>query len=185
MTRYSWLAVLVLGVGCKKDVVDTTDIPNGAKTGPIVVELGSNGADGVNSAVEEVWVTFEDVQLDHTEKGWVSVASERQEVELLGLSTQAVQVGKGDVWEGSYDTLRLLVADSWIVVDGEELDLTITEELQDLVVPGFDFGEDFFVAKDTTTTLMVNWNLGSQLVDDGGAWSLGTGASVDVTLTGE
>jgi hypothetical protein len=184
MTTFGWIA-MVLAVGCKKEVVDADDIPDRAKTGPLVVELGSNGGDGVNSAVDAVWITLEDVQVSHDDKGWVSVSNERQEVELLGLTDGPVRIGAGKVYEGSYDALRLVVADSWIVVDGEELDLTITEDLPDLIGPGFTFREGFFVAGGTTTTLRVRWDLANQLVDDGGAWSLGTGAAVDVTLTEE
>lgn len=180
------LSVLALAA-CNPDVGNPTDIPSGVPRGAISVDLLS-GQDGeLDPTVQEVWVRFEDVQVHHDDKGWLSVTSERQDVDLLALRAggEKANIGHARVWEGAYDTLRLIIADSWIVVDGQQFDLTITERLEDLAQPGIDFHEAFFVDKSTATTLTARWDLNTQLHESAGVWSLGTAANLDVQLEGQ
>ena len=145
-----------------------------------------SGADGeISSSVTEVWVTFEDVQVHHDDLGWLSIADTRQDVDLLALrASDTANIGRGKVYEGAYGTLRLIVADSWVIADGEEVALTIAETLPDLALPGFDVSEAFFVSHGSVTTLSTRWNLDTQLHDQGGSWTLGTEATIDVGIDG-
>jgi hypothetical protein len=91
------------------------------------------------------------------------------------------ELGRADVFEGAYDSLRLMVADAWIVVDGEERDLTVGGGFP-LPDTGLTFNESFFVDEGSTITLLLDWDVSSQLTDDEGDWSIGTDADVDVSL---
>lgn len=191
MTNYTSLALILTGTlgACSKGVTDANDIPDSAATGELVVDLGGDairaGGDGdVTSAVEEVWVRFEDVQVMHESKGWISISDNREDIDLMTLRAgETARIGRADTYEGAYDTLRLVIADSWIVVDGAEFDLAIADGVE---VPdeGVDFQESFFVDANTTTSLFVGWDLDTELTSDGDTWTLGTNASVDVELDG-
>jgi hypothetical protein len=191
MTRT--LSIASLGalslVACSSDVKSADDIPDGAAQGELVVELGGDslaaGGDGeVNSSVEGVWIRFEDVQVNHESEGWISISQQRDDIDLLALRTgETAQIAKADTYEGAYDTLRLIVADSWIVVDGTEYDLQIAEDLG-LPSEGITFGESFFVDENNTTRVFVGWDLDTELADDGEQWILGTDAAIDVDLSG-
>jgi hypothetical protein len=170
-------------------VKNADDIPDGAAQGELVVELGgdsaASGGDGeVNSSVEGVWIRFEDVQVLHESEGWISLSQDREDIDLLALRNgETAQIAAADTYEGAYDTLRLIVADSWIVVDGTEYDLQIADGLA-LPEEGISFSESFFVDEDNTTRLFVGWDLDTELADDGEQWILGTDASIDVDLDG-
>jgi hypothetical protein len=175
--------VLLLAVGCDPKVDDTDDIPDDTRTGEIRVNLGSTADGELPSQLEEVWVRFEDVQVEHDARGWLSIADARQDVNLMALRDgSTTNIGRGDVYQGAYGALRLLVADAWVVADGEEVPLTLTEDIPGLLEPGIQLEKGFFVDAGITTTLTTHWNLASQLVDEGDAWTLGTSASVDVRL---
>jgi hypothetical protein len=190
MTKYTLATLAIAGIlgGCKKDVTDANDIPDGATTGEIAVHLGGDsaraGGDGeVSSSVEEVWVRFEDVQILHENKGWISISDNREDIDLMTLRDgETASIGRAQTYEGAYDTLRLIVADSWIVVDGEESDLLIADGVELPDDEGISFQESFFVDEGTTTSLFVGWDLDTELSDDGEGWSLGTDAGVDVEL---
>jgi len=175
--------------GCTHDVQDAGDIPAGATTGKVVVRLGGDsnmeGNDGeVNSSIDEVWIRLQDVQVHHESRGWISVLSDREDIDLLALrdSPSGEVVGKADVYEGPYDMLKLLVADSWIVVDGVQSDLTISSGLALPGDDGVNFDESYFVDAGTTTTLWVGWDLDTQLSHSGDSWVLGSDANLDVNL---
>jgi hypothetical protein len=75
----------------------------------------------------------------------------------------------------------LLIADSWIVVDGQEESLTIASGF-DLPGAGVDFAASLFVDENTATSVLIGWNLDEELSFDGDGWILGTDASVNVDL---
>lgn len=182
MTRYIPMALLALAAcDTSKDPIDADDLPGGAPKGNLVVEL--SGGDGeVNSSVEEVWIRFEDVQVKHEDEGWISVASERADLDLLTLRDGTTEpIGQAETLEGAYDALRVFVADAWVIVDGTEHDLTVTDGIA-LPEAGITFNEGFFVDEGSTTTLVLDWDLGTQLSDDEGDWKLGTDANVSVEL---
>lgn len=182
MTKYGLAAVVLLGVGCKKEVTDPDEIPDNVATGEVVVTLETDDPGEVSSSVEEVFVRIEDVLIHHETQGWITIANERQDVDLMTVHLgESQEIGRADVYEGAYDTLRVVIADSWIVVDGVETDLTIDEGLG-LPAEGIDFNESFFVDENSTTMLAVDFDLDSQLIDNEGVWELGADATVTVDI---
>jgi hypothetical protein len=186
MTRFTTLALLTLGAlsACdtSKEPIDPDDLPDNAPKGTLVVELSGGSEGEVNSSVEEVWIRFEDVQVKHEDEGWISIAEERADLDLMTLRDGITEeLGRAEVLEGAYESLRLMIADAWIVVDGTEQDLTIAEGFP-LPEAGLTFDESFFVDEGSTTTLLLDWDLSTQLTDDEGEWMLGTDAIIDVSL---
>jgi hypothetical protein len=191
MNKYTLIAAMTMGVlaGCTPDVQNAGDIPSGASTGTVAVRLGGDsnmdGNDGeVSSSIEEVGIRLEDVQVHHESEGWISILSEREDIDLLALrgTPSGDVVGKADVYEGAYDELKLVVADSWIVVDGVEADLTITSGLALPGEEGLNFDESYYVDEGQTTTLWVGWDLDTQLSHGDDGWVLGSDANLDVNL---
>jgi hypothetical protein len=172
-----------VAAGCDKKVIDADDIPAGVATGELQVLLDATADGGsLNTSVEEVWLRFEDILVQHEDRGWVSIGEDRADVDLMELrGGSAIAIGTGDVYEGAYDAIQLLIADSWIVVDGQEESLTIASGF-DLPGAGVDFAASLFVDENTATSVLIGWNLDQQLSFDGDGWILGTDASVNVDL---
>ncbi|MEQ1564727.1 MAG: DUF4382 domain-containing protein [Myxococcota bacterium] len=180
------LRFLTLGLlfACKDDVKPADEIPDGVPTGPIVVTLGESTASTVAlpTSVEEVWIRLEDVQVHHETKGWVGIIESRKDIDLLALQgADAQSIGRDDVYEGGYDSLRLVLADAWLVVDGVEADLLITDVLS-IPVTELTYDATYFVDDSTTTTLAVQWGIGDQLVETGSGWELGTDGNFQVDI---
>ncbi|MEQ1501798.1 MAG: DUF4382 domain-containing protein [Myxococcota bacterium] len=183
MTRSIWtMGFVAVGfVGCKADVQDPDDIPAGTPTGTLVVALSDTDDGDVESSVEEVQIRLEDVQVQHVEEGWLSLAGETADYDLFAIRGGSDgQIAEDDVYTGSYDKVRLIVTDAFVVVDGEQSDLRIDEGLG-LPSEGIDISQSFTVSQDQTTRLTIEWDLDTQLSQNDGSWSLGTsGASVVV-----
>lgn len=162
---------------------DPLDIPNGVPTGGVEVAIDCTSNGGLaETAADELWLRFEDVLVYHEDKHWLSIGGDRLDIDLNTLiEGDAVVTGTANVYEGPYNTIRLIVADSWVVVDGVESNLNI-ERVLDLPGDGFDFDADFSVDKATTTTITLVWNLDTELTEDEGLWSLGTDVAVDVAV---
>lgn len=179
---------VALATACRGGVEPADEIPNGATVGPLEVTLGGDASvtgnvGEVSSNVEEVWVRIEDIQIEHEEKGWVGVLDARTDVDLLSLrGLEPELVASADTYEGGYDALRLIVADSWIVVDGVESDLVLVDNVGIATDGELTFDVTYFVDKNTTTVLWVGWDLDALLSESGSGWNLGTGASIGVDL---
>lgn len=121
--------------------------------------------------------------LVHSEdEGWVTLGAEREDFDLVTLRAgAAIRLGKANVFEGAYDALRIVIADSWIIVDGVELELTIDGGLQ-LPTDGVDFSEDYFIDANTSTALSITWNLDDELSVSNDVWSLTTNGTVAVAI---
>lgn len=169
--------------GCEREVTHPNDIPNDVKTGGVAVYLAPDGDDGtLNASVDEVWLRFEDVLIHHDTKGWITVGHDREDIDLMTLRAgNRVQIGAGQVYEGVYDALQVFVTDSWIVVNGQEKDLTIDSGFE---LPGeaIDFTGAFFVAGNTTTSLLLPWDLDVLLTEDTGDWTLRTHSYFNVEI---
>jgi hypothetical protein len=78
---------------------------------------------------DEVWVTISSVQIHRngdSDAEWITLSEEEQTYDLLTLQDAVTAIlGDAAVLPGSYSQLRMIVADAWVVVDGEEHDLTI------------------------------------------------------------
>jgi hypothetical protein len=174
---------LVLALVACNAPVDPNDIPDGVPTGGVQVAIDCTSNGGLaETAVDELWLRFEDVLVFHEDKGWITIGGDRQDIDLNTLiEGDPVVSGSADVYEGPYNTIRLIVADSWVVVNGAEQNLTI-ERILDLPGDGFDFGADFSVDTATTTTVTLIWNLDTELTETSGEWSLGTTVAVDVAV---
>lgn len=173
---------------CRGEALPADEIPNDAAVGPLEVDIGgdarlSGNAGEVSSNVEEVWLRFEDVQVNHEDKGWVGVLDTRTDVDLLALrGDEPGLLAAAEVYEGGYDALRLVVADAWIVVDGVEYDLGLVDSVGLPTGAELTYDETFFVDRNTTTVLWVGWDLDTQLSEGDDGWTLGTQPTLDVDL---
>jgi hypothetical protein len=181
-TQMMMLSMALALVGCSK-VIDPDDIPDETPTGPLEAYLDATSeTDKLNSGVEEVWLRLEDTQVHSEDEGWITVGTDRRDIDLMDLrGGLPIKIGSGDVYEGAYDALRLIIADSWIVVDGTEEDLTIARVL-DLPGDGFDFNADFFVDEAATTAVSLFWDLDTEIEDNSGEWTLNTDATLNVKI---
>lgn len=181
-TPATFLLLGTLAACQTKEPVDAGDLPEDTPKGTLRVSV-TGGETEVNSSVEEVWLRIEDVQVKHEDMGWISLETERQDINLMDNIPEAQELAQADVPEGSYGGMKLFVADSWIVVDGAERDLMIESDLPgNLLGEGIDFNESFFVDEGSVTSLVIDWDLGNQLQDNQGEWNLGTSANIDVSL---
>jgi hypothetical protein len=177
------MSMVVFAAGCDKKVTDADDIPDGVATGELQVLLDATADEGsLSTSVEEVWLRFEDILVQHEDRGWISIGEDRADVDLMALrGGEPIAIGTGDVYEGAYDAIQLLIADSWIVVDGQEESLTIASGF-DLPGDGVDFAASLFVDESTATSVLIGWSLDEELSFDGDGWILGTDATVNVDL---
>jgi len=181
-TPATFLLLGTLAACQTKEPVDAGDLPDDTPKGTLRVSV-TGGETEVNSSVEEVWLRIEDLQVRHEDMGWISLGMDRQDIDLMANLPDTQELAQADVPEGSYGGMKLFVADSWIVVDGAERDLTIESDLAaDLISEGIDFDESFFVDEGSVTSLVIDWDLGNQLQDNEGEWNLGTRANIDVSL---
>jgi hypothetical protein len=174
-----------LSMGCRSDPTDPSDIPGNVATGALFVELGSDAPENLDPRVEEVWVRIDTVNVRHEDRGRIDVADVRQDVDLMA-PTFAL-IGDADVWVGSYDRVEIGVADTWIVVDGVEEELSFLGDVDPLdpLAGGIIVNETFFVDEDSETTLTIAWDLDENLAPQGDGWSLGaaTNAYVDIVAS--
>jgi hypothetical protein len=177
-------------IGCAPQVADPGDIPSDMPTGTLLVELGSEQPTAVDPRVEEVWVRIDSVEARHEDLGWISVTEMRQDVDLLA-ADKAV-IGDADIWVGSYNRLEIGIADTWIVVDGTERELSFIGDVDllgplagDALLGGIILTDTFFVDEDSTTTVDVDWDIDENLSPQGDGWMLGasTSANVDIAPT--
>jgi hypothetical protein len=176
-------ALLTVGLLACNGAKDPDDIPASTPTGELVAYLdATEDTETINELVEEVWLRFEDVLVHSEDEGWVTIGDDRRDLDLMPLRGGApLHIGGADIYEGAYDAMRLIIADSWIIVDGEQLELTIARVL-DMPGDGFDFGADFFVDEGVTTSVLLNWDLDTQLANDADVWTLHTDAVLNVEL---
>jgi hypothetical protein len=179
-----FLGGLTICIGCTGDVTNPSDIPDNIPRGEVTVELAAtDGTAGtLDSTVDEVWVRVQDVLVRNQERGWLNVGTGRMDIDLMTLrGGDALQIGIGDVFEGAYNRLRLVIVDSWIVVNGVESELLIDGGLE-IPTDNVDFREPYFITENTSTNLALTWDLNTELAVDDGDWSLTTGGSVAVTI---
>ncbi len=180
---FGWVAL----AGCNKDVTDPDDIPDDVETGEVIVRLAAtDGTSGtIDSTIDEVWVRFQDVLVHSEAEGWVTLGADREDIDLMTLrGGSALTIGAADVFEGAYDAVRVVIADSWIVIDGAENDLTIDGGLQ-LPTDGVDFSEDYFINKNSSTVLGIGWDLNEELSVTDDVWKLTTNGTVNVTINAD
>lgn len=175
---------LTLALSACSDVIDPDDIPAGTPTGAVSVSLAATAdtTDVLNPLVEEVWLRFEDVLVHSEEKGWITIGNDRRDIDLMGLRGGVpMRIGGADTYEGAYDAMRIIVADSWIVVAGDQLELTVARVV-DLDGEGIDFSADFFVDEGVSTSVSLLWDLDEQLDEAGDDWTLRAEGALDVSL---
>jgi len=183
-TKFPWLALSLLTLGaCSGGTTNPDDIPDDTPTGRLSVFLDSTEVtDALPPSVESVWLRFADVLVRSESDGWITIGNDREDLDLMTLrGGSRLQLGTGMIFEGPYDAVRLLIADSWIIVSGTQHELKI-DRFFDLPGSGYDFSADFFVDEGVTTTLAMKWDLDTQLTNDGDDWTLGTDVDVDVSL---
>ena len=179
------LAFSLSVLGCK-DGTDVKDIPDSASTGPMVVDVGGDatrtgGNDGaVPDTVDEVWLRIDQVSVYHETEGWIFIDDGRKNVNLMAQRDGATEsIGTGDVYSGDYDTLRLSLVDAWIVVEGVEYTLDISNGVD--LDNNVDLSLAMHVDENNTTSVWVGWDLDNQLDGADQTWTLGT----DVNLTSD
>jgi hypothetical protein len=170
-------------VGCEQRSIDADDIPIGAETGRLLVDLEPTTDSGMlDPRVEEIWIRVESVEALHDTNGWVEVSEGRQDVDLMTVidGEPPTRIGSADVWVGGYSGVRLSIVDAWIVADGTEETLEITglDPMNDVLTS---MGP-FYVDENTVTTVRIGWDLDLNLENRNGTWFLGTGTTLDVDL---
>ena len=175
-------------VACNKGSIDVNDIPDDASTGTLRIDLGGDATadagdeDTIDGDVEEVWLRVDQVEVEHEEEGWIIMSDDRTDIDLMALRDgEEERIASGDVYEGSYQHMRFVITDAWILAGGEEYDLDIEG--------GFDQGSNeleldvsYFVDADTVTDLWLGWDLDSQLRGSDDNWSLKSDLDVDVDV---
>jgi hypothetical protein len=170
-------------VACSGGPTDPDDIPDDTITGRLSVFL--NAMESTNALppnVESVWLRMEDVLVRSGAEGWISIGDDRRDLDLMTLrGGDALQIGTGMIYEGAYDALRILIADSWIIVGGVQKELEVKQFLN-LPGNGHDFAADFFVDENVTTRVGMSWDLDTQLRSEDDVWTLGSEVTVTVAL---
>lgn len=167
-----------------RDGIDKDDIPDRATTGSMVVDVGGDATrtggndSAVPDTVDEVWLSIDHVSVYHEDKGWIFIDDGRKSVDLMAQRDGATEaIGTGEIYAGSYDTLRISLADSWIVVEGVEHDLTISNGVD--LDNNVDLSLAMHVDENDLTSVWVGWDLDNQLDGADDTWTIGT----DVNLT--
>lgn len=115
--------------------------------------------DAPDEAVDEVWVTFDEVSV-HGAGGWLVLDDSLRSVDLLSLQDGVVEeLALSDLEAGSYQQIRLHLADAWVVVDGETHPLDVPSG----TTSGLKLGHGFEVADCGTTVLVLDWDVGAHL----------------------
>lgn len=173
------LTVLLALTACKdpEPEIDTT--------GTLRVELSADrDGSAIDPVVDEAWVRIDSVQAHHESEGWVELATERLDVNLMD-AIDFDLVASDDIWTGAYQRIYIGVVDAWIIVDGVEEDLAFSGNFQpsDPIPSGMYVNESLFVVEDSVTTLQVSWNLADNLSSNSdGDWSLGADATATVDI---
>lgn len=172
-------------IGCNSPT-DPDDIPSGTPTGQLDLLLeGTVTTTGILPVgVEEVWVRFEDVLVRSGGEEWLTIGDDRRDINLMALrGANDLSIGGGQVYEGDYDAVSILVADSWIVVDGQEYELTI-ERGAGVGGTGdsYEFDVDFWVDQNTKTSVRLMWDLDTALTGADATWNLQAASEFDVEI---
>lgn len=167
---------------CQGNIIDPDDIPGNVPTGDLVVYLDAASLeDTLSMSIEEVGIRFEDVRVQRENNRWLAVGVGRQDIDMLRLrGGDRVAIGRASVFEGAYDKIQLIVADSWVVVDGVEHELAIAGISAG---DGLQLDASFFVDESVTAEVLVRWDIDTQLDESDGAWTLGSKTTVDVDLS--
>jgi hypothetical protein len=182
LQRALLLACPLFVVACRGGT-EKNDIPDNATTGSMVVDVGGDATrtggndSAVPDTVDEVWLRIDQVSVYHETEGWIFIDDGRKDVNLMDErdgSTEAI--GTGDVYAGMYDTLRISLVDSWIVVEGVEYDLTISNGID--LDNNLDLTLDMRVDQDESTSVWVGWDLDNQLSGADDTWTLGTNVNL-------
>lgn len=188
MSHPTFLSVAVLAatlIGCGS-TTDPDEIPSGTATGSldILLDATPDTNDAPIAGVEEVWVRFEDVRVRSEAEGWLTIGDDRRDIDLMELrGGSAMSIGSDDVFEGSYDAVSLVIADSWIIVDGEQWELAI-ERGPGVAGSGdaIQFNVDYWVDENTNTSVRIEWDLDTELSGSDQAWTLRSTVDIDVSL---
>lgn len=170
-----------------RDGIDKDDISDRATTGSMVVDVGGDATrtggndSAVPDTVDEVWLSIDQVSVYHEDKGWIFIDDGRKDVDLMAQRDGSTEpIGTGDIYAGSYDTLRISLVDSWIVVEGVEHDLTISNGVD--LDNNLDLTVDMHVDEDNITSVWVGWDLDNQLSGADEVWSLGTDVNLNSSI---
>lgn len=183
------LLLASLGTGCNRQVTDPDDIPRGTDTGQlrVIVTTADDRAD-LDPRVDELWVRVDSLMVRHEEEGWIELAEERMDLDLVGQQVRGGNaiLGEADVWVGAYDRLRIALEDAWIVVDGQETDLAFQGSIDpfDPLWKGLVVDETFFVEEETLTTVRLVWNVVDNLSETDGNWLLRGSTVFEVDIGG-
>lgn len=128
--------------------------------------------------VDEVWVEFAGVSASSTEHGWVTVSEDTRSVELLSLQNGVFEeLGLAELPAGHYDQVRLDVTRAWVVEDGVSYPLDVPSGSES----GLKIGHGFEVLECGTTTLSLDWDVGSHLQHNAQGYKLRPVVVVDST----
>ncbi|MCA9494352.1 MAG: DUF4382 domain-containing protein, partial [Myxococcales bacterium] len=120
--------------------------------------------DAPTTAVDEVWVAWDEVRVHAVEDdAWLTVSDVPSSVDLLTLQGGPVtDLGLGSVPVGAYDEVRFVLTDAWVVVDGVREPL----EVPSGTTSGLKLKVDIEVHDCGDTTVLVDWEVGAHLTEN-------------------
>ncbi len=121
--------------------------------------------DAPNPYVDNVFVTIDEVKVEHDALGWLSVFQGSKTIDLLALQSGVVDsLGFGNLPAGSYSGIRMHVTSASVVVDGDTLPLDIPSGDQS----GIKINQVFNVPAGHSVSIALDWDVGAHLIHNKG-----------------
>lgn len=118
--------------------------------------------------VDQVNVTFDRVEVQHSMAGWTTVTSSVQTFDLLALQNGVTaDLGLTSLSTGTYSQIRMHLTDAWLVIDEEPVDLFVPSGEQS----GLKIPHDFTIEPGSQTDIVIDFDAGESVHQRGnGEW---------------
>jgi hypothetical protein len=115
---------------------------------------------------DEVWVDIDSVEVQ-SDAGWLTITDQPQSFDLLTLQNDVTAaLGGVDLTPGHYGQLRLMVSNSFVVVEGEAEDMKIASGAQ----TGIKINLDADIADAMQYTVVVDFDANKSVKATGQGW---------------
>ncbi|MCB9697113.1 MAG: DUF4382 domain-containing protein [Alphaproteobacteria bacterium] len=155
-------------VGCSSEVEGTAGVPPASRPTerPAPDGMGSLRVllhDAPGPAVDEVWVAWDEVKVHEVDGAWHVVSTNPAQVDLLSLVDGVVtDLGLAQVPVGSYDEVRFVLTDAWVVDGG----VTAPLDVPSGDTSGLKVKVDFTIEDCGDTTVTLDWDVGAHLIEN-------------------
>ena len=110
--------------------------------------------------IDNVWLVVSSIAAHRADGTWVSISNQTQTMDLLGLRYGVTRtLGISSIPAGNYDTLKLLVSDASIVVDGATYDLYVPSGSTTGILMSFLFS----VSDSQISTMLIDWDASASI----------------------